>query len=88
MKVIVEIDEDTYNNFHGLYILNLARCCGKTIMDKCYKALLNGTPILDNATNLEVLMTVFPNVTLNEIMYVDINWAKKPYKKGDKHDSK
>lgn len=32
------------------------------------------------AANLDVLMTAFPGVTLDKILWVDTNWAKEPYK--------
>lgn len=80
MKLLIEMDEKTNKDFHELVVINLGRCCGKTIMEKCFKAIAKGTPIYDNATNLDALMAVFPGVTLDKIMCVDKDWAKEPYK--------
>lgn len=66
MKVLVDVSEDFY-----LWI----KTCG------LMPCITQGKVISDNATNLDALMTVFPGVTLDKIMCVDINWAKEPYNK-------
>ena len=83
MKVIVDMDAKTIKDFHEIVIINLGRCSGKTIMDKCFKALSKGKVISEKATNLDVLMTIFPGVTLDQIMCVDNTWAKELYYKED-----
>lgn len=76
MKLLIDVDKETWE-FLKNSKENLWWNRGVII------SVINGTPIHDNATNLDVLMAVFPKVTLNEIMCVDNNWAKEPYKKGE-----
>lgn len=83
MKLLIEIDEKTFKDFHECVVINIGRSNGKTIIEKCLKAISKGAPIHDNATNLDALMAVFPGVTLDKIMCVDTNWANKPYKGGE-----
>ena len=73
MKLIIDIPEEVlkrtvfYREFRDL------NDCVTTI-----KALENGTPIPDNATNLEVMEIMFPKIGLyNE-------WYDEPYQKGGK----
>ena len=76
MKVLIEIDEKTFKALHEFVVINTGRSNGKTIIDKCLKAISNGTPIPDNATNEEVVNLMFPD----GLDISDFYWWKKPYK--------
>lgn len=95
MKVLIEIDEKTFKDFHETVVINIGRSGGKNIIEKCLKAISKGTPIPDNATNGDVIKVVFPNTEsrLDEntgimlVKWVDgtvktfkENWWNAPYR--------
>ena len=97
MKVLIEIDEKTFKDFHELISINIGLRSGKTIIAKWLKAISKGTPIPENATNGDVIKVVFPNTEsrLDEntgimlVKWVDgtiktfkENWWNAPYKEG------
>ena len=75
MKLIIDIDEDVYKKTVFYREFRDLNDCVTTI-----KALENGTPIPDNATNGDVIKTIFDNDKVSEFMgYVRImarvgNW--------------
>ena len=78
MKVLIDIPEDIYNHI---------------IVDSEYftpnlvKAFRNGTPIPDNATNGDVVNTVFSNTFDNfceRTTWEWYRWWNSPYQKGGK----
>lgn len=53
MKLMIEIDDEVYQHMMGNDLL-------KSVHENiCYKAVCNGTPIPDNATNGDVIEKVF-----------------------------
>lgn len=66
MKVLIEIDEKTFKDFHELVAINIGLRSGKNIIAKCLKAISNGTPIPDNATNGDVIEAMFPKTEIEE----------------------
>ena len=91
MKLIINIPEEVYK----LGTLGLYFDCYSM---KLHDTILSGTPIPDNATNGEVVQTMFPYAEYNT--YVDVvdriamadkdfeihfdeDWWNSPYQKGD-----
>lgn len=82
MKIVIEIDEDVYKKIVADKY---------AIYDKMFYSIKNGTPIPDNATNGEVLKTMFkPNritrtddVVREEYEFDEV-WWNAPYQKGGK----
>ena len=73
MKLIINIDENVYTRlFDNGRPMDIA---DGIVMER---AIRNGTPIPDNATNLEVMRIIFPKIGL----YYE--WYNEPYQKGDK----
>ena len=75
MELIIEIDEELYEEVKGYHELT-----------ECELAIFNGTPIPDNATNDDVLKALF-----DERGYMGIHdrmmhtkWLFAPYQKGGK----
>ena len=80
MKLIIDISEEDYKRGTlGLYF-------------NCYSAklhdiILNGTPIPDNATNGDIVKTLFTNTLDNFCERTTFNWNSwwnAPYQKGGK----
>ena len=96
MKVLIEIDEKTFKALHEFVVINTGRSNGKTIIDKCLKAISNGTPIPDNATNGDVIKAMFPtaDISLNDSCFegvvnkygFDMKWWNAPYKAESEND--
>lgn len=90
MKVIIDIDEEIYESSK--------RECEETdsfIIDTFTLAIGNGTPIPDDATNGDVIMAMFPNVSVyehnggatysvNNEYNFNATWWDAPYQKGGK----
>ena len=82
MKLIIDIPEENYNQIISSYQ-------GSNVRPKDYEiAIINGTPIPDNATNGDVIMAVFePNINKRhngediEAYYFDTVWWNAPYKR-------
>lgn len=66
MKLLIEIDEKTFKDFHESVVINIGRSSGKTIIEKCLKAISKGTPIHDNATNGDLIEAMFPKAEIEE----------------------
>lgn len=93
MKLIIDIPEDVYKKTVFYREFKDLNDCVTTI-----KALENGTPIPDNATNGDVIKAMFPNADIeihNITVYVifdmrsnvisfDLDWWNAPYQKGGK----
>jgi len=85
MKIIIEISDEVYQHMMGNDLLQSVH--GKI----CYKAVQNGTPIPDNATNGDVIKALFePNwirrmddVVREEYEFDEV-WWNSPYQKGGK----
>lgn len=94
MKLIIEINEEKYNQIINSYQ-------GSNVRPKDYEiAVINGTPIPDNATNGDILWAMFPTIKIDEMThkiyatiqydwtYVGIEfdamkeWWNAPYQKG------
>ena len=84
MKLIIEIDEELYEEVKGYHELT-----------ECELAIFNGTPIPDNATNGDVLISLYPNLkytiqngrvvtTIGVASSFDLDWWNAPYQKGGK----
>lgn len=82
MKVLIEIDEKTYNDVQNGKIYSSSR----DVPQESVSAIKNGTPIPDNATNLEVSKALFPNTKIikhwlgDGAIYVDMDFAEALYK--------
>ena len=92
MKLLIEIDEhnknviDRFANGEGNDVLPV------NIFLDLIESVENGTPIPDNAKNIDVLMTVFPKADIrfegrnNELFgYIEFagDWLDAPYKGGE-----
>lgn len=90
MKLMIEIDDEVYQHMMGNDLL-------KSVHENiCYKAVCNGTPIPDNATNGDVIMAMFPDAEIhldgNDVFIhhmgfwikCNIRWWNTPYQKGGK----
>ena len=88
MKLIVNIPE---------YVIDDMKECGfipEEDNEELCKAIDNGTPIPDNATNGEVIKAMFPtaDISLNDSCFegvvnkygFDMKWWNAPYQKGGK----
>ena len=75
MKLIIDIPEEAYKQIMEFGFLE------NTHGKMCYKAIKNGTPIPDNATNGDVFKAVFPK---GADLLFGVNWWYKPYQKGGK----
>ena len=88
MKLIIDIPDKVYENIKG------GLWCGDNITSN---AIENGTPIPDNATNGEIMQTMFPNgvtakfatfmrFVVGEDEYINCayDWWNAPYQKGGK----
>ena len=96
MKIVIDIPEDLYES-----IKQLKSIIGVLTFEKeertVIKAIKNGTPLPDNATNGDVLKVMFPNaenirtdngLPLNFILEFELHrnykdWWNAPYKAGD-----
>ena len=81
MKLIIDIPEEVYQHMMGDDLL-------KSVHGNiCYKAVCNGTPIPDNATNGDVVKTLFSNTLDNFCERTTWEWNRwwnSPYQKGGK----
>ena len=85
MKVIIDIDEKVRNTINQMGLYRIPEKMQK-VADR---AIQFGTPIPDNATNGEVIKTIFePNINKRhngediEAYYFDTVWWNAPYQKG------
>ena len=93
MKIIIDIPEEVHQHMMGN---DLLKSVHKNI---CYKAVCNGTPIPNNATNGDVIKAMFPSIKLEHddgafVFYKDFDselahnffrdWWNALYQKGDK----
>ena len=78
MKLIIDIPDDVYKKTVFYREFKDLNDCVTTI-----KALENGTPIPDNATNGDVIKALFPNEHDFETDF-DADWWNAPYQKGGK----
>ena len=87
MKLIIDIDKDRYDKNYLLVKNGMG--------DDVHRAVANGTPILDNATNGDMLKIMFPNIENQMIDLVmrcgtsikrieNDTWMNLPYQKGGK----
>lgn len=78
MKLIIDVPEEMYKNIKsGLW-------CGNNIISNAIEI---GTPIPDNATNGEVIKSMFPNTTFGgnkTEINIGTYWWNAPYQKGGK----
>ena len=85
MKRIIDIPE---------YVIDDMKECGfipEEDNEELCKAIDNGTPIPDNATNGDVIKAMFPNTSFSifhrglvDQIEIDMNWWNAPYQKGGK----
>jgi len=86
MKLIIDIPDHLYS------VIKNKECTHNNVLTE---AVYNGTPIPDNATNGDVIMTMFPtaDISLNDscVDYGVVNrygfdqtWWNAPYQKGGK----
>ena len=69
MKLIIDIPEETYSDIQSRDWKN-----GELIFSKEWKAIHNGIPIPDNATNGDILKIVFPDSEYTQNM-VDMKYG-------------
>lgn len=90
MKLIIDIPEEKLN------IIKNKMYCGIYDAD-VYKAIVNGTPIPGNATNGDVIISLYPNLkytiqnnrvvtTIGVASSFDADWWNTPYQKGGKDE--
>ena len=85
MKLIIDIDKEVYDG------ASLIAVKSDLYRDRWHEdaiqiplsAISNGIPIPDNATNGDVVMTMFPNEQDFETDF-DWDWWNEPYQKGGK----
>lgn len=86
MRILIEISEEVYQHMMGNDLL-------KSVHGNiCYKAVCNGTPIPDNATNGQIIQTLFkPNrveKTDDDVIVENYDFSKEwwnaPYQKSGK----
>lgn len=89
MKLIIDIDKDDYEYMKNGYVPSTF---------KTFSVIKNGTPIPDNATNGEVIKTIFPSGKIwksdsymcllidgqGDAQMFDVDWWNSPYQKGGK----
>ena len=73
MKLLVEIDEETYKDIKKGKVYSSFR----DVPQESVLAIANGTPIPDNATNGEIIDLIFPYEKT-----IDKDWWNAPYQKG------
>ena len=76
MKLIINIPEEAYNDIQSRDWKN-----GELIFSEEWKAIHDGTPIPDNATNGDVFDAIFPK---GADSVFGIDWWTAPYQKGGK----
>ena len=88
MKLIIDIHEETYNDIQSRDWKN-----SELVFSEEWKAIHNGTPIPDNATNGDVVKAMFPNmkvdvsggvVRADRYTQFDLSWWNASYQKGGK----
>lgn len=82
MKVLIDIPEDIYENRDDEDYIKM---CAEEIST----AFRNGIPIPDNATNVDVIRTLFPDGIPKDIVWTlqddkGADWWSSPYQKGGK----
>jgi len=76
MQIVINIPKDRYKHI----------CEEQWLPNRLYyeKAIANGTPIPDNATNGDIVQMMFPKIDTNFSNVIDLNlWWKSRYQKGD-----
>ena len=81
MKLITDIPDEHYRTLQEAMKNHMESLIGKII--------LNGTPIPDNATNADVIRTLFPDGIPKDIVWTlqgdkGADWWNAPYQKGGK----
>ena len=86
MKLIIDIPEEHYRTLQEAMKNHMVSLIGKII--------LNGTPIPDNATNGDVIISLYPNLEytvqndrvkkIGVANSFDTDWWNEPYQKGGK----
>ena len=76
MKVLIDIDEDEYDF--------LTTCPYPKNIFNVTLAIVNGTPIPEEASNGDVIQMLFPKIDTNFSNVIDLNlWWNAQYQKGD-----
>ena len=77
MKLIIDIDKEKYNQIINSYQ-------GSNVRLKDYEiAIINGTPIPDNATNGDIIQAMFPEINKYFSNVIEWRlWWNAPYQKG------
>lgn len=97
MKLIINIPEDRYDEIHTLKFVmyGLHSEENRKLFYRLINAVQDGTPIPDNATNGDVLISLYPNLkytiqngrvvtTIGVASSFDLDWWNAPYQKGGK----
>ena len=96
MKVLIELDDDVFNDIRESGF-DSARAIVRNFQATITDAIRNGTPISDNATNGDMIKAIFPNAKIdinemlgvsgivfvdseNEIIPISQDWRNAPYK--------
>jgi len=87
MKLLIDLTEEVYEHYKNSPLIGTPD--NITWSDEIKKAVRKATPIPDNATNGDVLMTVFPKADIrfegrnkNFYGYIEFagDWLEAPYK--------
>ena len=81
MQIVIEIDEKLRERLFD--VVNDGVVLSLGIQAEIVKSIVNGTPLPDNATNGDVIMTLFPNEYDFETDF-DEEWWNALYQKGGK----
>lgn len=73
MKLIIDIPEEVYKHMMGNDLLLSVHG------NICYKAVQNGTPIPNNATNGDVIKTMFPSIEVSDSEMMKNVYTGIPY---------
>lgn len=90
MKLIIDLPDKTIAHIRSDYGHKYFGCISDDDKKIITKAIYDGTPLPDNATNGEVIKALFPYMIINECeafrekeILTSYEWWDTPYKKGE-----
>ena len=102
MQILINIPEDRYDEIHSLKFVmyGLQSEENRKLFYRLINAVQDGTPLPDNATNLDVLKIMFPDYIPKDFTWIlggdgadwdkpkgyYGNWWNAPYQKGGKEN--
>ena len=95
MKLIIEVNKEDLDFIRKTFTQDAHDYIPMVIKNRFVNAVLNGTPIPDNVTNGDVIMSMFPNAnvyehnggatySVNNEYNFNATWWNAPYQKGGK----